>query len=213
MTSQHSGPATVFLARHGETEWNVLGRRQGQLDSPLTALGRDQALSQGRLLVGEGVDLLLSSPLGRARETAEIMADVLGVGVEVLTDLRELDHGRYAGLTAADLVDRPDWAERRRDKYDWRFPDGESYRDVDQRARRLLDDVLHRPLRAPVLVSHEMIGRMLVKNLTGIPAAEALATHQEHGVMYRIDVRTRRLGTIGPAEPEPPQERAAVLSD
>ncbi|MFD7158171.1 histidine phosphatase family protein [Kribbella sp. NPDC059898] len=57
---------TTYLARHGQTEWNVAGRRQGRLDSPLTALGLEQARRNGRLLTRENIDAAFTSPLGRA---------------------------------------------------------------------------------------------------------------------------------------------------
>ena len=67
----------VFLARHGQTEWNRLGRRQGQLDSPLTVLGKRQAQSLARAVTGlPGIDGVFSSPLGRAAVTAIWCAEV-----------------------------------------------------------------------------------------------------------------------------------------
>jgi broad specificity phosphatase PhoE len=65
---------TWYLVRHGETEWNASSRMQGQLDSPLTPLGRDHALNSARLLARLGVDVAFASPLGRARETVEIIS-------------------------------------------------------------------------------------------------------------------------------------------
>jgi broad specificity phosphatase PhoE len=155
-----SPPVEIFLARHGQSEWNLAGRRQGQLDSPLTEAGWAQARHQAEFLAGLGIDAVLSSPLGRAHATAQIIADSFGLSVRALDDLAELHHGEYAGLTSAELAERP-WHERATDKYDWRFPGGESYWDADARAARVIAYVMRLGADRPLLISHEMIGRML----------------------------------------------------
>lgn len=66
---------TWYLVRHGETEWNAASRMQGQLDSPLTSLGRQHARTSGRLLARLGVDTVFASPLGRVRETLAILSE------------------------------------------------------------------------------------------------------------------------------------------
>jgi broad specificity phosphatase PhoE len=89
---------TIYLARHGQTEWNVAGRRQGRLDSPLTNLGLKQADRNAELLSAEGIDAVFTSPLGRAQRTASIIGSRLGLTVTVLDDLAEIDHGLWSGL-------------------------------------------------------------------------------------------------------------------
>jgi broad specificity phosphatase PhoE len=176
---------TIYLARHGQTEWNVAGRRQGRLDSPLTALGLQQAARNAGLLSTEGIDAVFASPLGRARRTASIIGSTLGLTVQVLDDLAEIDHGLWSGLGSAEID--AGWpgqrALRERDKYAFRFPDGESYADGDVRAGQALAEVARTGVRRPVLVSHEMIGRMLLRQL-GVP--DALETRQPSDVVYRV---------------------------
>ncbi|MGW6281138.1 histidine phosphatase family protein [Kribbella sp. NPDC055071] len=181
----------VYLARHGQTEWNVEGRRQGRLDSPLTALGLLQARRNADLLRDEGIDALFCSPLGRARRTAEIFGSRLGLPVRVLDDLAEVAHGAWSGLTSGEID--AGWpgqrAARDRDKYGFRFPDGESYADADVRAGRALAQVAG---ARPLVVSHEMIGRMLLKQL-GV--TDALHLGQPSNVVYRVRGRVvERLG-------------------
>ena len=186
----------VCLARHGQTEWNVAGRRQGRLDSPLTAHGLLQAQRNVELLSGQQIDGIFSSPLGRARRTAEILA--AGLPVTVLDDLAEVSHGEWSGLTSAEIdVGWPGQrAERELDKYAFRFPGGESYADADVRAGRALAEVARAGMRRPLLVSHEMIGRMLLKQL-GV--ADALQIRQPSDVVYRVgaDGVIHRLTTAG----------------
>lgn len=95
----------VLLARHGQSEWNAVGRWQGQADPPLTDLGRLQAREAARA-VG-AVDAVWASDLQRAVETATIIADEVGVGpVVVDPDLRERDAGEFSGLTRAEIDER-----------------------------------------------------------------------------------------------------------
>ena len=175
----------VYLARHGQTEWNVAGRRQGRLDSPLTPLGLRQAHRNADLLSCHQIDAIFTSPLGRARRTAEIVGEALGLPAQVLDELAEVAHGAWSGLTSAEID--AGWpgqrAAREQDKYTFRFPDGESYADADVRAGRALAEVARSGVRRPLLVSHEMIGRMLLKQL-GV--AGSLQLRQSSDLIYRV---------------------------
>ncbi len=175
----------VYLARHGQTEWNVAGRRQGRLDSPLTPLGLRQAHRNADLLSSHQIDAIFTSPLGRARHTAEIVGETLGLPAQVLDELAEVAHGAWSGLTSAEID--AGWpgqrAAREQDKYAFRFPDGESYADADVRAGRALAEVARSGVRRPLLVSHEMIGRMLLKQL-GV--AGSLQLRQSSDLVYRV---------------------------
>ncbi len=187
-----------LLARHGETEWNREGRRQGQLDSPLTATGRSSVQRLASELAGAPIDGVFSSPLGRAVETASVYAEALHLAVEVVDQLRELDHGAMAGLTKAEIEARfpGELARRRRSRYTWRFPGGESYADADARAGVALEIVRNRGAEMPLLVSHEMIGRMLLRNLLGIDVGEALKLSQPPGTVYQLDLVEKSFVTL-----------------
>jgi probable phosphoglycerate mutase len=177
---------TVYLARHGQTEWNVEGRRQGRLDSPLTAEGVAQVERNAAALRGTVIDALYCSPMGRARASAAVFAAALGIAAQVVDELAEVDHGELSGLIRAEV--EAAWPgfeqERARDKYHCRFPGGESYADADARAGRALARIARSGARRPLLVSHEMIGRMLLKNLAGLDRAEALGLHQPSDLVY-----------------------------
>ena len=95
---------TLLLVRHGQTDWNLEHRWQG--DPPLNDSGRDQARSLAQLISREPLDGLYSSDLGRARETAEIIAEQLGMHVQLDLRLREIDVGEWAGLTSPELEQR-----------------------------------------------------------------------------------------------------------
>lgn len=181
----------LLLVRHGETKWNRAGRRQGQLDSDLTAKGRRDAVSVGDALVGRHVSAIFSSPLGRARQTAGIVATRIGTSVQVIDDLAEVHHGAMAGLTDVEIEERFPGELRRRaaDKFDWPFPEGESYAHAMARAEAALAQVAATGAPSPLLVTHEMIGRMLLRSLFGLSVEEALSLTLPHRVV--IDARPR----------------------
>ena len=144
----------LLLVRHGETDWNVTRRWQGHSDTPLNEVGRDQA----RRLAAEldGVDVVYSSDLARARETAEILADAVGAEVQVDPRLRERGFGAWEGLTMDEIEERH--ADEHRA---WLAGTGLGAADaepLDAFAARLaefVEDVLHRhPDEAVLIVSH-----------------------------------------------------------
>jgi broad specificity phosphatase PhoE len=201
-TSDSAVPASlvreVFLARHGETEWNLIGRWQGQLDAPLTPAGMEEVGRMADLLRALPIDGIFSSPLGRSMASARMYAEALGLTVVMVDELAEIHHGAMAGLSR-DEIDAAfpgQMSRRAADKYRWRFPEGESYADGDGRAAAALRLVECSGAVRPLLVSHEMVGRMLLRNLLGLTPDEALARGHPHGVVYRIDVAAKSLEEI-----------------
>jgi probable phosphoglycerate mutase len=178
----------IFVIRHGESQWNVEGRRQGQLDSPLTEAGRSSAEQVSAVLLRLNPDSLFSSPLGRAWSTAQIIDAVLDLGIRPEVGLSEIDHGHLAGLTSDEIeTSHPCLlAKRRSCLYTWRFPGGESYADGGLRAAAALRRIERTFARRPVLVTHEMIARMLVQNLLGLATDESLDRSFTQGTVYQI---------------------------
>jgi 2,3-bisphosphoglycerate-dependent phosphoglycerate mutase len=99
----------LLLVRHGETDWNAEGRLQGQTDRPLSEFGRRQARRLAEELDGERFDAIYASDLARARETAEIVGERLGLRVVLDPELREKDWGTWEGLTSVER-DRVEFA-------------------------------------------------------------------------------------------------------
>jgi broad specificity phosphatase PhoE len=95
------GDRAILLARHGETEWNRIGRWQGATDIPLSDVGRQQARALAERLFGQPIRRVYASHLSRARETAEIIVTTLGLSGPVSIDprLRERGYGCFEGLT------------------------------------------------------------------------------------------------------------------
>jgi alpha-ribazole phosphatase len=146
---------TILLARHGETDWNRDGRWQGHSNTSLNARGRQQAHELADELTEE-IDVVYSSDLARARETAEIVAGRLGLEVQVDPRLRERGFGSWEGLTGDEIEQRDGEALER-----WRAgegpgaPDAEPYGAFAARMGRFLEDVLERhPAEHVLVISH-----------------------------------------------------------
>jgi probable phosphoglycerate mutase len=192
----------IYLLRHGETLWNVAGRLQGQGDSPLTWRGLQQARALGECLGREIDDLdgfrLLSSPLGRAWQTAVIVAEVLGWDPQRIAldaRLKERDYGRWAGLTYAQVRERypEDWARRQDTPWDYRVPGGESSADVAARARGWLESLPHEPRL--IVVCHGQFGRVLRGLYLGLPREEIYRLEEPQDALFRLHRgRVERIG-------------------
>lgn len=126
----------LFVARHGETEWNAQNRVCGLTDLSLTAAGREQAQRLVQAVQGKGIEVILASPLKRAQETAGIVGEALGLPVETEPLLIEQNYGIYEG---ADRFDPGFLANRR--CFAYRYPGGESMMQVAYRVYGLIDRV------------------------------------------------------------------------
>ena len=98
-----------FFLRHGETDWNAQGLSQGQTEVPLNANGREQARLSAEKLAGQGIASMVCSPLGRAQETAHIVAGVLKLAFSTEPELREANFGDQEGKIMGTWYD--DWVE------------------------------------------------------------------------------------------------------
>jgi broad specificity phosphatase PhoE len=185
-------PHTIYFVRHGETVWNAIRRLQGRIDSPLTELGRAQALANAETL-REGVpnvrDLpFIVSPLGRARATAQIILMHLQLpehGYSVDERLIEMDFGQWEGLSFDEVqTNHADaWNAREAAKWIYQPPGGESYQEVYER----LLDWTNGLTGDAVVVAHGVVGRILRGvNLSQphdrIPSSLA----PEHDRVYRL---------------------------
>jgi broad specificity phosphatase PhoE len=150
-----AGSKEVLLVRHGETDDNAADRFQGQLDTPLNARGREQARTLARELAGEGLRALYSSPLARARETAEIVGARLGLDPVLDPRLMEADSGDWSGRLYAEIIAAQPGAFDAWRAADpaFRFPNGESVAEQAARVAAALADVGGGPLPA-VVVCH-----------------------------------------------------------
>lgn len=147
----------MLIIRHGETEWNQAMRFQGHGDSPLTARGRAQAGAIGKRLKHVPIDILISSDLGRARETADIIAQDTGHAVQLDSRLRERNYGVLEGLNINEILARhPDvYRQLITEDPDFEIPGGETHRVHYQRNIDILQEWSRKtPGTTAALVAH-----------------------------------------------------------
>jgi probable phosphoglycerate mutase len=154
----NGGLGGVLIARHGETDDNLVPRFQGWRDTPLNVNGRRQAFALGRKLAEreEPIASLWASDLSRARETAEIVGAAIGLTPLLDWRLREGFRGRWEGFLMED-VERAEpelYAAWMRDDPSFRFPGGESLRDQQERVLAALHDIHARGPLPALAVCH-----------------------------------------------------------
>lgn len=147
----------LYTARHGQTLWNVERKMCGVTDVELTETGLEQARRLAQQAEGKGIGLILSSPLKRARTTAQIVADRLGLEVQVDSRLLERNYGVFEGTR----WDDPDFAASK-GQFACRFPQGESILDLTARVYSLLDQLKQRHLsQNALIVAHNGVCRAI----------------------------------------------------
>ena len=187
--------APLYLLRHGETAWNTERRMQGRKDSPLTDRGRTQARAMGRVLKAElsrhpGPTLFLRSPLGRVRETSEIVGRELGLAPSEWRDdprLAELGYGDWEGFSWREIeVTHPtaldDW---RADPRGYCPPGGESHAELRQRSEEVLAEVVATGLRT-VIVGHGVSGAVLRGVNLGLDARAMFVLEKPQDAFFRL---------------------------
>jgi broad specificity phosphatase PhoE len=147
---------TVYLARHGESDWNAANRFQGHADRPLTELGRLQAIELADALEARApLSAIYTSPLQRAMETASIVGARLGLEPAAVDDLREVDVGAWSGLSRTEVEERfPEGFGRWLDGGEG-WEDGETYAQMAARVLRALRQIADsHPGDEVLVVSH-----------------------------------------------------------
>lgn len=179
------------LVRHGQTDWNLEGRYQGQSDVPLNASGLAQAQGLARRLKEEHFDAAYSSDLSRALETARAIAALHdGLVVRVDPRLREINQGQWEGVQVEKIRERFAglWNARLTDPVSVRPPGGETVGEVFQRVHAALDEIASRFSGGNVLiVSHGLALATILCALQGIPLGQAYQHIPENSVPLWIN--------------------------
>ena len=180
----------IYLIRHGQTEMNRVGRFQGRLDSPLTALGEDQARRVGARLKALAAEVggdwaIDASPLGRTRRTAQLIAEEMGLAVRCHDPrLTEVDFGPWEGLTRDQIVAlRPDLVEAK--AFFLRCPDGESFEALSGRVRSWMDGAAAQAEHR-IAVTHAGVGRMMRGLTLGLTLDEIRGLDTPQDVIFRL---------------------------
>ncbi len=179
-----------YFVRHCETDWNRESRFQGQTDVPLNDLGRNQAVEMAALLqtINPGSNLplksIITSPLSRAHETAELMADRLNIPAQNISldpRLSELSFGIWEGMTSQEIKDQHYDDRKARKAHRWTFapPKGES----SQSRIPQITAFLQQLPPATLVVTHSGIIRIIVYILAGLDAKTAADLVVPHGAV------------------------------
>jgi len=161
----------LFLVRHGRTGWNKEQIFRGTKDVPLDGVGREEALMVGERLKGEGLRAVYSSPLARAKETAEAVARFHSLEVQVMAGLNDLNFGEWEGQSLEEVKRQyPDlyhqWLQT---PHQVVFPGGEGLDAVSSRAMKVVEEISERhPQETVALVSHRVVLKVLICALLGL---------------------------------------------
>jgi probable phosphoglycerate mutase len=178
----------IVFVRHGESEWNATSRMQGQLESDLTTRGREQTEVNARVLADLGIEALYSSPLARARQSAAIINRHFDLAIRYDVRIKEWDCGDWSGELHEDVQTKwaNQWAAYQADRFHYRGPNCENYPDMIARVRPFLDELMSDAAQSIAVVSHGMIGRVMVSTLLGYDEQGTLGFHQPNDVLYRV---------------------------
>lgn len=147
----------LYISRHGQTPWNVDDLVCGRADVPLTEVGLQQAQRLAESALGKEIQVILCSPLLRARQTAQAVSDAIGVPIQIDERLIEMDFGTFDGTSR--FGDEFQWV---RAQMPTRFPGGESGFDLAYRVYGLLYEIKEKyPDKNVLLVCHNCVSRMV----------------------------------------------------
>ena len=181
--AQAGGSLRLYIARHGETTWNVEHRLQGWTDVPLDETGKRQAAALGESLKGVRLDAIYSSTLSRSRDTAQIVAGKT-MTVKSLDSLRERNYGHFQGGsdTAPEYV-------RRTDSWDDRLDDGESLNQLLARAREGLQQIRREhPAGNVLMVGHRITNQMILRALFDLTPEQTAKITQDNDEVYLVEL-------------------------
>ena len=185
----------LYMLRHGETAWNTERRMQGTKNSDLTERGRLQARAMGRALKAElvrepGPTIFLRSPLGRVRETSEIIGRELGLDSSTWRDdprLAELGYGDWEGFSWQEIeVTHPtalaDW---RADPHGFSPPGGETHFELRRRSAAVLAEIVESAMRT-VIVGHGVSGAVVRGLNLGLDARAMFVLEKPQDAFFRL---------------------------
>jgi len=179
---------TLWLVRHGQTEWNLEGRYQGQADVPLNAAGMQQAQTLAAELAGQPFDAIYSSDLQRARVTAETIGRSLNLPVHTDVRLREINQGQWEGKIYRDLLNcySAEMLARGENPYGFRPPDGETAGEVALRVIMVADEIFEAyPKGRVIIVSHALALAALYCKAKGLTLLEVY-DHLPHNAHPKV---------------------------
>ena len=174
--------------RHGQTEWNAIKRVQGQWNSDLSATGERQAKKNGEFLKDQGIERLLSSPLDRTRQTSEILKNYISLEPIYDSRIMEWDTGHWSGFMWEEIpknwpIEYKAW---RQDPFNFNDLGCESYLDMIERASPFVKELTLSRENTIAVVSHGIIGRVMIGLLLKHSAKEMVSYHQANDTIIKL---------------------------
>lgn len=190
-------PAHVCVTRHGETDWNIAGILQGWHDVPINEAGRRQSRELAAALAGAGFASVWSSPLARARETADIVAEALGLPSPFCHDgLKERHFGAIQGVPKAELAEQDPLLLQQilRRNPAAHFEDGETMDEFAERVLGAVSDIgaRHAGERA-LVITHGWVMDVITRHVGGLPRSAILNLKRKNGESVWLEVHGRSI--------------------
>jgi broad specificity phosphatase PhoE len=187
----------LILIRHGETDWNVEGRYQGQADPPLNQRGLAQARQLAQKLRDVGLDVLYSSPLRRALQTAQILAEALDVPLHTEPRLMEIHQGKWQTLLYTEIAARyPELFDRwQKEPWTVTLPGGENIAQVQERVYAAVDEILSRHEGQCIgMVTHRVPITLLKVRYQGLDPDVVRTLQLPNTYWEEIPLKARQIG-------------------
>jgi broad specificity phosphatase PhoE len=180
--AQAGGTLRLYVARHGESDWNLVHRLQGWTDRPLNDTGRKQAIDLAESLKGVHLDAIYSSTLSRSRDTAQAVAGA-SIMVKSLPGLRERNYGKFQGGSDTD----PEYLKRVT-AWDDAMDGGETLNQLLARARDSLDLIRREhPSGNVLIVAHRITNQMILRALLNLTPEETIKIVQGNDEVYLVE--------------------------
>lgn len=191
------------LIRHARTPWNLEKKIQGSTDIPLSPEGKREAARWGELLTSEPFDVILSSPLIRARETSRLLSDQMGIPLFFDTDLREQDFGDWEGRRITDIRKKDPKAIEFQESRGWEFcpPEGESRTRVLERVSKAFEKAAKAFENQYILVvTHQSVMKIVIYNALkrtfGPDETPLLKDYSLHDLIWDGTTRVQRINRL-----------------
>jgi len=179
----------IYVARHGETTWNVEGRIQGRSDPGLSPKGIDQSLALLEQLKDRPISAIYTSTLQRSILTAQPIAQYLNRPLQKHLELDEIAFGILEGKQFLKFDDeiRREWEKFKKDRFTYHIPQAENYTDVTNRVRPFIEKTLHLHQEEEILiVGHRVVNQMMMGVLLELPPEKILKVQQGNDCLYLI---------------------------
>lgn len=183
---------TIYIVRHGQTEWNLLGKTQGHGNSDLTPKGIEQAELLADSMTKYPIDYIYSSDLGRAYQTAEIIGNKLNIEVEKTEALREMNFGTWEGRIIKDIIEEdPELYKMwRNEPHLAKIPQGETLSQIKERTDAFIKEINEKyDEKHIVLVTHSLCARIMLLSFLDSDVKNIYRINQANTALNIIELR------------------------